>query len=148
MPAIAPASIALASAVPGAALPALVIAQAVGSVTLSSDWRPGGLPFRAALRIEPEQSYLRRRLPDFDIVRMIDANTRRDDNILVFTNLPDAYTDRTLLVYWHSRQGLQFADALKFGALSRESPAMLMSWNWRARRMEGTRVMMSWYPSP
>ncbi len=100
-------------------LPALAVCHAVlcwpSLVTLYCApwaWRLGGVPVRAALRLEPEAQFLKSRLGDYawkePIERLVPANA------LIYTDAgrPEAYIHRTLIVSYESTLGFQAQQTL------------------------------------
>ena len=148
MPALAPASLALASVLPTPASLALVAVEAVASLpaamnlyTRPGEWRlRGAPPLAAALRLESEPDYLDRAIPGFGITRVIEAKTKEDAKIFSLTPVPDAYIAREILFDWHSVRAARFTDALQFAVRSRGTSARLLSWRWPDARYCGVRL--------
>jgi hypothetical protein len=147
MPALAPASIALASVLPGPAALALVGFQMIGTASpvidlydRKHDWRLPEIPLLAALRIEPEQHYLQRSNPDFANDRMVVDSTSANARIFALASIHQAYLPREVLVYWQSELADRFLDYLAFAHESRETPAGLFSWRWAAGEYGSFRV--------
>jgi hypothetical protein len=137
LPAMAPASLAIASVLPGPLGLCVVALQALSAVPPVMDlydrrheWRLRALPVKAALGLTPQQTYLTETIPDFAITRVISENTGPDAAILVCLPVPDAYVPRETLVYWHSAEAARLTDALHFAYMSRDTRARLLSWRW------------------
>jgi 4-amino-4-deoxy-L-arabinose transferase-like glycosyltransferase len=65
-------------------------------------WRlPDGIPFKAALRIEPEDTYLSRH-GEYLIARMIEKEVRPGGHVFSTLGIPEAYTAREIWVNWQS----------------------------------------------
>jgi len=87
--------------------PALVLAHAVLSwpaiIPVYSSpyaWRIDGVRWKAALRIESEDGFLRRKFPGYRVARMVEEKVPAGAKILTFNQIPVAYTTReTLVVY-------------------------------------------------
>jgi hypothetical protein len=125
MPAAALASIALVSVVPAPVAIALVVVQMIGSSTsvidlydTRHDWRLREIPWRAALGLEKEQDYLTRNLIGFANNRMLAELMPPGAQIFSLAPVQQAYVDRHVLGYWHSR----LADAI-FDRLQRAQQA-------------------------
>ncbi len=91
-------AIALVLALPRRLAPALLLLQAIlcwpNTLDLYSNpnsWRLRGFPWEAALRIEPEQHYLARSLPDYPFTRNVALHLRDNEPLLDLTALPFAY---------------------------------------------------------
>lgn len=83
----------------------LALAHAVlswpGVVTLYCGkyaWRLNGMPpFKAALRIEPEDAFLSKHFPEYNVARMLDRVVPKDGRVFSFGQVPEAYTSREVL---------------------------------------------------
>ncbi len=75
-------------------------------------WRLREIPVRAALRLEPESDFLRRRLPDYDLMRLVDAAAPPSVRTYSLSTRPEAYCRREILVSYESNQGIEIRDAL------------------------------------
>jgi hypothetical protein len=138
MPAAAPAALVIAAALPAPLCVALVSLQAVAAApsvlnpySPRPDWGITEIPVAAALRIEPEPAYLRRRIPAYGFVEEIASATRPTAHIFSCAWLPDAYMPRDTLIYWHSVLGQRITDALNFAMMSQGTRARLLSWRWQ-----------------
>jgi hypothetical protein len=131
MPSMAIGAVALASVVPGSVAIGLVAAQVVGAVYDRRDWRLEDLPVRAALRITPEPQYLATRIGDFGMVDEIARAVPSGAKVFSCVGLPEAYIDREVLGFWHSKQARRMTDALQFALVSHGTSAQLLSWRWR-----------------
>jgi len=117
--------------VPGSVAIGLVAAQVVGAVYDRRDWRLEDLPVRAALRITPEPQYLATRVGDFGMVDEIARAVPSGAKVFSCVGLPEAYVDREVLGFWHSKQARRMTDALQFALVSHGTSAQLLSWRWR-----------------
>jgi hypothetical protein len=66
--------------------------------TTSTSWRLVRIPFKAALRMEPEEKYLSRRVPQYDEARLIERLVPPGERVFAFTQMADAYLSREILV--------------------------------------------------
>ncbi|MDQ6758343.1 MAG: glycosyltransferase family 39 protein, partial [Acidobacteriota bacterium] len=87
------------------------------------------IPIRAALRIEPEDSYLRRTLPDYATDRMLEENVPANAQVFSMTELTTAYTSRRILVRYLSAPSEVLGDVL-FTALDRNfQPSRILTFS-------------------
>lgn len=86
-------------------------------------WRLDGFPLRAALRIQPEDEYLRENLWEFRLAELLDAHIAPGARVLDLFGGPRAYTERELVVYWQSAEGKRLSEALHMAAL--QTPGLL-----------------------
>ena len=121
MPALPFLAIALAMAVaialPRQALWACVAVQAVAGwpqilalYHREYTWRLERIPWRAALRIQPERDYLSSVLPAYRVARMLQDDTSPGEKIFSLISVPTAYTGREVLEFWHSAQADRLLD--------------------------------------
>lgn len=109
-------------------------------------WRLERIPWRAALRIQPESDYLAGIIGDYHVARMVQDNTRPGERIFSLSSIPRAYTDREVLEFWHSAEAEQLADALRAG-LSPDDAMFDVRAEWTPRPVWGVRVRVP-RPSP
>jgi len=62
-----------------------------------SAWRLRDVPLKAALRIEPEEAFLRARLPNYAVARLVEGKTPAGSRVLAGTPPPEAYTSRDIV---------------------------------------------------
>ena len=113
MPAAVLAMFAVAMALPRPLVWAAITLEAVACWPQALDvWHPPyfrlhEFPWRAALRLEPEDEYLRSHLPDYSIARMVESSTPPNGRIFSLPSVAAAYLPRDVLVRWHSAEGEQ-----------------------------------------
>jgi|HubBroStandDraft_1064217.scaffolds.fasta_scaffold06826_2 4-amino-4-deoxy-L-arabinose transferase-like glycosyltransferase len=104
-------------------------------------WRLERIPWRAALRIQPEQDYLGSLLPAYRLARLVEDNTQPGQKIFSLVSVATAYTDREVLEYWHSAQAEQLNDTLAV-ALAANSAVFDVRADWTPRPLWGLRIRM------
>jgi hypothetical protein len=147
LPAMAPASIALAAVLPGRAGLAVVALQALASAPpvmelydRKHEWRLGAWPVGAALGRISEDDYLHRTVPGFGVTDLLKEGTQPGARILALASVPEAYVPRELLVYWQSLEALRLTDALEFARMSQGTRARLLSWRWKGGEYRALRM--------
>jgi hypothetical protein len=76
-------------------------------------WFLEGFPWKAALRMEPEESYLQsRRGGEYTVARMIEDFVPAGEPVFSFSPLAQAYTARRITVSFYSAHGLRIRDVL------------------------------------
>lgn len=75
-------------------------------------WRLFEFPWKAALRIESEDHYLRRRLGMYSEIRMIEQHTPPGARILAMNGVAEAYSDRDVIIGFQSSYGSIATDVL------------------------------------
>jgi hypothetical protein len=146
MPAFALAAIALAMSLPRYMLWNGIVLQAVlcwphviGQWETRYAFRLHEFPIAAALRIEPEPDYLRRRLNEYNVVRMVERATPSDARILSLSTIATAYLDRDVDVTWQSAQADQLLDTLRLAGLYSKSPAFDWKASWPEQAVRALR---------
>jgi len=141
MPAVGLAAFPMAMVLPARAAWAAIAIQAVVCwPQVLNLWQPDWIfrlhdfPVRAALRIEPEDRYVARRSPEFEIARMVKGATPPGARIFSFDTVANAYLPRDVSVSWQSAQGDRISDALRLATVYRNDA----TYAWRA----------AWPPTP
>jgi uncharacterized membrane protein YhaH (DUF805 family) len=104
-------ALALAVALPGPVLLALTALQAVicfPPVVLHLEqpqaWALKALPWRAALRLQPEAEYLASATGDYTVARFIEDHTKPRDRVFALNGISTLFTTREVLEFWHSNR--------------------------------------------
>ncbi|MBV9745815.1 MAG: hypothetical protein JO099_18795, partial [Acidobacteriia bacterium] len=74
-------------------------------------------PWKAALRLEPENAYLWRKSDDFKLAEMVERKTPEGAKIFSLTTVANAYAARDIRVTWQSAEADTLFDALRLAAL-------------------------------
>ncbi len=68
-------------------------------------WRLDRIQWKAALRLESEDGFLRRKWPGYAVARMIDASTPPGSRVFTFSQVNEAYCTREVTVGFQSAKG-------------------------------------------
>lgn len=146
MPSIALLGFTLGMVLPGPTAWAAIVVQAILCWPQVIDLRETRYSFRlhefpiaAALRIEPEPTYLKRHLDDYTVARMIEANTPPDAKILGLISVANAYLTRDVRVTWQSAESDRLLDSLR-RALDSTEPLSLWTAVWPIESMQALRL--------
>ncbi len=119
IPALPFLALAVGLSVPRRILPLVIVLQGVAcwpSVLARYadhwNWRIREIPLKAALRIEPELAFLKRKAPETALAPLLDRNTPERALVFTVTGKPAAYLDRRLVVGYESAFGTVVYDAL------------------------------------
>ena len=133
MPSVAFAAIALGMALPARAGWAAIALQAVMCWPhVAETWqdlrgfRLREFPLAAALRIESEDSYCRRRFDEYNVARMIERATPPDSRTLALLSVANAYLDRDVTITWQSAEGQRLLDTLRLASV--DSGSFTYAW--------------------
>jgi hypothetical protein len=89
-------------------------------------WRlPGRLPYRQALRIVPQDRYLRQKSGAYGLARLVEDHVPKGERVLDLAGIADAYTSRDVLHYYHSAFNDGLTDMLNTGWLASRQPRVL-----------------------
>ena len=103
-------------------------------------WRLRGMPWRAALRIQPERDYLAS-LPSYMVAQLVQEKTQPGDRLFSLISVPGAYTDREVLEYWHSAQAEELSDAVRVAVRPKDALYDVRA-DWAPRALRGLRIRM------
>ncbi|MDX2154465.1 MAG: hypothetical protein SFV54_27235 [Bryobacteraceae bacterium] len=104
-------------------------------------WRLWEFPLRAALRIEPEESYLRGRLGEWELLQFINEKTPTQSRILALGGLAKAYAKRDVLVAYESAIGEVLRDSLWTSHFKDFSPSFRREFVFPETRLRKLRVV-------
>ena len=99
------------------------------------------VPWKAALRLEPEHEYLRRHVSNFAAVQRVADEVGSGDRVLSLEALPQAYFAPEQLVYYQGAENEQLLEVLRAGADPRFWPSRVLSLEWPARELHGFRIL-------
>jgi len=107
-------------------------------------WHIHSAPWEAALRIEPENSYLKRALfPVYGMTQQIERAIPRDKTVFEFTESGAAYTDRFLLGRYSSAAGEVLGDILWSPLYAGMQARVLQSFQFPARKVRKIRIVQT-----
>ena len=124
----------LAMALPLANFPPLLAAMMIFHAVASwppvlrlyspSAWRLDRILYREALRIIPQDAYLRQSSNPYSVARLVEANVPKGERVLAMSAVSDAYTSREIMVSYQAAFNQSLTDSLYAGmarVFSRES---------------------------
>ena len=103
-------------------------------------WSVEGLPWRAALRLEPQKWHLARNVKFFLLADRIGQLGGNEMRVLSFTDLPEAYFDAELLVSYQGLENQDLADAVLAPLKPSHIPDSAVRATWPPRPVHGVRV--------
>jgi hypothetical protein len=150
--------LALAMTLPFARIPAVPFALVAVHAVLSwpsnvpkygrqDAWRLRGMPWREALRIRPEASWLERWIPDYGAIHLIETATPAGSTIFSTQPLPEAYTSRRILVEYYSTENQVTGRMLRSGAVPEYAPTLRLHFSFARRPLRAVRVVQTAAPS-
>ncbi|HEX5430769.1 MAG TPA: hypothetical protein VFW83_02285, partial [Bryobacteraceae bacterium] len=113
-----------------------------------NSWGLEGMLFNEALRIVPQEQYLRENFPAYGVARLIDANVPDGERVLSFGSVWDAYTSRDVLVTFQGAFNETLADILSTGWIEGRQPRVLETFSFPERPVRRLRVVQTASPRP
>jgi len=143
-------SLALALESAGPLLALLVVMQAFLSwpmvVSQSSaryGWHLAHFPIKAALRLVPEDRFLRETSPGFELARMVEQYVPRGERVFLLNGIPEAYTSREVLVGFQSSLGLTLQDMLATTWSEDSQPTRMLLFRFPGRSLRRVRLLQT-----
>ena len=106
-------------------------------------WRLRTIPVRQALRLEPEEFYLTRRLPGYVMARLIEEKVPPGGKVFTFGQLPEARTNRDILVHYQSAFSSVIADILWIPLAPERQPTARLAFRFAPQRLQKVRVVQT-----
>jgi hypothetical protein len=100
-------------------------------------WRLIAIPWKAALRIESEDGFLRRRSDGYLLARMVDAAVEPGARVLAENGYADAYTNREALIGYQSAVNEKLMDIFYTGFDDSRWPRLV--WSFKLPQPQGIR---------
>jgi hypothetical protein len=111
-------------------------------------WRLTHVPYRAALRQEPEDGYLRRKSQGYEIVKMFERHVPPGERILAVNGLPDAYLSRPFSVTFQSAEGERLQDIWFAGFDPARQPMRVLRYSFAPAARQRLRVVLQQRGTP
>lgn len=149
MPGFALMSVALGMALPRSWLwPAVLLhaltcwPQVIPLYARAGAWEFKELPWRAALRLEPEREYLKRAMAEYPVLDLLEKHTRPGERIFAVIGVPKVYARREVLEFWHSAEADRLLDSLKVAAFQARDPFYDVRADWMPAPLRALRFRL------
>jgi hypothetical protein len=106
-------------------------------------WHLVKIPYREALRIKPEDGFLRSNLPYYGVTRMVEQTAAPGSTVFAFTNIPEAYTARKILVSFQSAENVISQRTLLTAFLAEYAPTWRLRFSFPRQTLRALRVVQS-----
>ena len=103
-------------------------------------WRLDTIPWRAALRLIPEDEFLKDHLPSYPTTRAIDRFVPLGGKVLALSPIPEAYTSREVLVSYQGGRNLVLRDIYYAGLIPGNAPNGRRRFHFPPERLEAIRL--------
>ena len=104
-------------------------------------WRIQRFPYKAALRITPEDDYLRTYLPEFEIARMVEENVPAGQPVFSLNGFSESYTSRDVIEGFQGALNNTLNDFMVAGGLEDWQPTRLLVFSFPERAMRRVRLL-------
>ena len=108
-----------------------------------SAWRLTQVPIRAALRLEPEDTFLDAYLPNYRMARLIERTVPRKATVLSFGGTAEAYTTRNIVTAGQSAFTEQLRDMLWIPMGEDMAPTWVLEFAFPAMPVERLRLLQT-----
>jgi hypothetical protein len=109
----------------------------------SNVWRLDRILFKQALRIVPQDRYLREHFAGYDQAKMIDSYVPKGEPVLAFLGVPDAYTSHEILVSYQAAANETTADILNVGWVEGYQPRLVETYQFPEQTTPHVRVTVA-----
>ena len=99
-------------------------------------------PVAAALRLESEADYCKRRFEEYNVAKLVERVTPPDARTLALMSVASAYLDRDVAVTWQSAEGDRLLDTLRLASLYSTTPTFDWKAAWPERAVRTLRFRM------
>lgn len=103
-------------------------------------WRLAGVPWHAALRLEPEDRYLRQSLTEYRIAAAVNKHVKPDEPLLDLVGIATAYVSAPVRGHWQYAAAERAAEALRLAATMDSSRFEQLQALWPQRKLMAIRV--------
>src|SRR5579884_1102202 len=113
----------------------------------SQAWRLDRVLYKQALRIIPQDRYLRENFPPYGAARMIEAMVPSGERVFATTGVPQAYTSREILIGYESAFNQTLADSIENGWSEVAQPRVWQDFKFAAQSVRRVRVLRTAPPA-
>ncbi len=106
-------------------------------------WRLVRFPYQAALRITPQDEFLRKNNYGYGVARMIEAKVPAGEPVLSMTGVPDSYTTHEILVSFQSAGNQALSDTVNMGWAEGLQPTIARVFQFPERKTRRMRVLQT-----
>jgi len=104
-------------------------------------WRVGEFPWKAALRITPEDTWLTLRSPAYSVAKMIDAKVPSGERVFSFGPIMEAYTSREILASMQGGENQVLRDIFLTPLIREYLPIRTLTFQWPVRTLRRLRIV-------
>jgi hypothetical protein len=101
------------------------------------------VPWREALRIRDTDHFMRTRLPEYGVLRLIEDRTPPDASVFSFRPIPEAYTSRRILIEYESAGNEILGRILKSAFDPNQRSTWRLRFDFHEQVLKGLRVVQT-----
>ena len=109
----------------------------------STAWRLNNIPYKAALRIEPEEAFLRRRSQQYNETRLIDNLVPPGEPVFSYAQMTDSYGSHEVLVSFQAGFNEILRDILWTPLFNSFQPTRILTFHFPPRDLRAIRVVQT-----
>jgi F5/8 type C domain len=106
-------------------------------------WSLDRVLYKQALRILPQDFYLRQNYPPYGAARLLDQYVPKGEQVLAMTDVPEAYTSRDVLVSFRAAFNQTLADTVNMGWYTVTQPRVVETFGFPEQNVRGLRVVQT-----
>ena len=106
-------------------------------------WRLEDFPWRAALRIMPQEEFLKKNLFGYEDIKMIDEHVPTQDKVLDLVGVPESYTTRHLIQTFPGAQNNNLMDFLDIALSEDWQPRRAFVFHFPEQRTQRIRIVQT-----
>lgn len=110
-------------------------------------WRLNGIPFRAALRLEPESEFIASRVAQFAESQAAERLVPAGEKVFAFSQLCDSYMTREVVVSFQAAYNELARDLLWTPVFSSFQPTRMLTFKFPPRELRAIRIVQTQLPS-
>ncbi len=112
-------------------------------------WRLDRILYSEALRIIPQDAYLRQSYSPYSVARLVDANVPKGERVLAMGGIADAYTSREIMVSYLAAINERLADSFYIGYVKDYQPRVLQTFSFPEKAIRAaSRVLANRHGNP
>jgi hypothetical protein len=108
-----------------------------------SAWRLNNIPLKAALRIEPEEVFLSKHVPQYEESRMIERLVPPEEKVFAFDQMAESYMKHEILVGFQAAFNETSEDILWTPIFNSFQPTRMLTFQFSPRDLQAVRVVQT-----
>jgi hypothetical protein len=106
-------------------------------------WRIEKFPYKAALRIIPEDTYLRQHFPGYAVARMLEDRVPANQPVFSLVSVPQSYTSREVIEQFPGALNSTLFDILNIARMPDWQPRRMLDFRFAEQRTAAIRIVQT-----